>query len=73
MTARNSHSRRRADAKPDRFEEIRPLVAQHYLHPDVHRTMTEGRFRIAPKPALIYDCLQSGRQDLNLRPLDPQE
>ena len=32
----------------------------------------KGRFRISPKPALTCDCLQSGRQDLNLRPLDPQ-
>jgi hypothetical protein len=27
---------------------------------------------MSPKPALTCDCLQSGRQDLNLRPLDPQ-
>ncbi|WP_078073456.1 hypothetical protein [Streptomyces niveus] len=32
----------------------------------------KGRFRIPPKPALICGCLQSGRQDLNLRPLDSQ-
>ncbi|MFF9570053.1 hypothetical protein [Streptomyces sp. NPDC014685] len=35
--------------------------------------MTEGRFRMSPKPALICDSHESGRQDLNLRPLDPQE
>ena len=33
----------------------------------------KGRSRISPKPPLICDSLESGRQDLNLRPLDPQE
>ncbi len=33
---------------------------------------TKGQLRMSPKPALTCDCLQSGRQDLNLRPLDPQ-
>lgn len=28
--------------------------------------MVKGRFRVAPKPALIHDCLQSGRQDVHL-------
>jgi hypothetical protein len=39
------------------------------------RPLTEnikGPFRIAPKRPLIYDSFESGRQDLNLRPLDPQ-
>ena len=34
--------------------------------------MAEGRSRTSPEPALTCDCHQSGRQDLNLRPLDPQ-
>ena len=33
---------------------------------------TEGPFQIALKRPLAYDFEKSGRQDLNLRPLDPQ-
>ena len=36
------------------------------------RSTSKGRFRISPKPALNCDFAKSGRQDLNLRPLDPQ-
>ncbi len=42
------------------------------LVPDRSPRTIKGPFRIAPKRPLIYDSFESGRQDLNLRPLDPQ-
>ncbi len=47
-------------------------TGQGTLVPTWSPKMIKGRFRISPKPPLICDSLESGRQDLNLRPLDPQ-
>ncbi|MER6528186.1 site-specific integrase [Streptomyces sp. NPDC001508] len=63
-------------AEPDRHDPLTP-VKEHRPPPGPHMIPTwspktiKGRLRIPPKPPLICDCLQWGRQDLNLRPLDP--
>ena len=47
-------------------------TSQGTLVPNWSLKMIKGRSRISPKPPLICDSFESGRQDLNLRPLDPQ-
>ncbi|GAA5073908.1 hypothetical protein GCM10023336_61630 [Streptomyces similanensis] len=71
---RHQHDQRTArpaHAPPRRLSSLAD-ASQGTLAPTWSPEMIEGRFRMPPKPALICDCLQSGGQDLNLRPLDPQ-
>ncbi|MYS93085.1 hypothetical protein GTY47_26430, partial [Streptomyces sp. SID5464] len=54
------------------FEAIAQMSALQDPAQQLSPKMIKGRIRMPPKPALTCNCFQSGRQDLNLRPLDPQ-